>query len=105
MTYDYYIFDGTHDDFLKLGNPYLPKTQVEEAFHIAFRNYQEHNPEPNGRISDDNPLYALERLKHFWERSHPSEIEPRVLIIANKGKYLQSWQTGFTKYFPKSTLK
>lgn len=101
MTYDYYIFKGTHKDFLKLGSPYLTNTLLEEAFDIAFRKYLEHNPDPDGKIQDENPMYALERLKGLWKRTYPSEVKPVVLIIANKGKYLQSWQTGFTKYFPK----
>ena len=101
MKYDYYIFRGTHEDLLKL-NP-EPHISVEEAFQRAFSKYLEDHQEPDGKIKEENPMYALERLKTIWGRTHNSIItsDPVVLIIANNGKYLQSWQTGFTKYYPK----
>lgn len=101
-SYDYYIYPGTHRQFLKLGNS-STNIPMNEAFQIAFNKFLEDHPEPDGKIQDVNVWYALERLKSFWRDTHARDADSVVLIIANKGKFLMSWQTGFTdsKYFQK----
>lgn len=91
MTYKYYIYKGTIEDFLNMGGPHPKDRTFEQAYQISFEKYLEQTQIENNEITGKDPWYSLEKLKKYY-RLNPYLYSSAVLIIANKGKLLCSYQ-------------
>ena len=101
MTYTYYIYNGTNEDFLNLGGPHPKERTLEQAYQISFETYLgiiQSESLISNKVTAENPWIALEKIKKYHRENFPS-FTPAVLIIANKKKLLCSYQQGLSKGF------
>ena len=50
MTYTYYIYKGTNEDFLNMGGPHPKDRTFEQAYQISFEKYLEQTQIENNEI-------------------------------------------------------
>ena len=101
MTYTYYIYKGTNEDFLNIGGPHPKERTLEQAYQISFETYLgiiQSETLISNKVTAENPWVALEMIKKYHKENFPS-FTPAVLIIANKKKLLCSYQQGLSKGF------
>ena len=65
MTYHYYIYHGTIEDFLNMGGPHPKDRTFAQAYQISFEKYLEQTQVENNLIQGVDPWYALEKLKKY----------------------------------------
>lgn len=101
MTYTYYIYKGTNEDFLNMGGPHPKERTLEQAYQISFETYLgiiKSESLTSNKVTAENPWIALEKIKKYHRENFHS-FTPAVLIIANKKKLLCSYQQGLSKGF------
>ena len=99
MTYTYYIYNGTNEDFLNIGGPHPKERTLEQAYQISFETYLGIIQSESLTVTAENPWIALEKIKKYHRENFSTAFTPAVLIIANKEKLLCSYQQGFSKGF------
>ena len=100
MTYTYYIYKGTNEDFLNLGGPHPKERTLEQAYQISFETYLgiiQSESLISNKVTAENPWIALEMIKKYHRENFSTAFTPAVLIIANQNKLLCSYQHGFNK--------
>lgn len=102
MTYTYYIYKGTNEDFLNMGGPHPKERTLEQAYQISFETYLgiiQSEYLTSNKVTAENHWIALEKIKKYHRENFSTAFTPAVLIIANKEKILCSYQHGFSRGF------
>ena len=91
MTYKYYIYKGTIEDFLNMGGPHPKDRTFEQAYQISFEKYLEQTQIENNEITGTDSWDALEKLKKYY-RLNPNLYSSALLILSKHERLICSYQ-------------